>query len=103
MTLGILLTTSPEHEDVHTVVRLTRAALAQGRGVRIFLMCDGIYNLELDAFRELAERGAEIAVCSHNAEERHIAEPDGVPNLTWGSQYDFALITAECERVIAFN
>lgn len=101
--LGILLTTSPEHEDVHTVIRLTHAALAQGRAVRIFLMCDGIYNLELNAFRELAERGAEIAVCSHNAGERHIPESEGIPNLRWGSQYDFALITAECERVVTFN
>ena len=28
---------------------------------------------------------------------------EDVENVLWGSQYDFAQITAECDRVIAFN
>ncbi|MBT3270317.1 DsrE family protein [Candidatus Poribacteria bacterium] len=101
--LGILLTTSPESADVHTVIQLTRAARAQGRGVRIFVMCDGAYNLDTDEFRKLALEGAEIAACSQNASERGVEEVEDIPNLTWGSQYDFAQITAECDRVISFT
>ena len=102
-TLGILLTTSAEHEDAHTVAQLARAASAQGRGVRVFIMCDGVYNLLGSGLRELAAEGVQIAVCGQNAEVRHVAPIEDVENLTWGSQYDFAQMTAECDRVIAFN
>lgn len=102
-TLGILLTTSPERADVHTVIQLTRAARAQGRAVRIFVMCDGAYNLNTDEFQKLAIEGALISACSQNASERGVEEVEGIPNLTWGSQYDFAQMTAECDRVISFN
>ena len=102
-TLGILLTTSGEHQDAYTVSRLARAALEQGRAVRVFAMCDGVYNLTESGLLELAAEGVEISVCGQNAEERHVEPIEDVPNLTWGSQYDFAQITAECDRVIAFN
>ena len=102
-TLGILLTTSAEHQDVHTVSRLARAAREQGRDVRVFVMCDGVYNLKDPGLRELAARGVQVSVCGQNAEQRHIEPIEDIPNVTWGSQYDFAQITAECDRVIAFN
>jgi len=102
-TLGILLTTSPERADVHTVIQLTRAARSQGREVRIFVMCDGAYNLNTDEFQKLGLEGASIWACSQNASERGVEEVEGIPNLTWGSQYDFALMTGECDRVISFN
>lgn len=101
--LGILLTTGFEHQDAHTVVRLARAAHAQGRRVRVFLMADGAYHIAREAFQALARDGIEVAVCAHNAEERAIPEVTGVPNLHWGSQFDLSLMTSECDRVIAFN
>lgn len=103
MSLAILLTTSPEHEDVHTVIRLAEAARTTGRSVRIFLMADGIYALNVPKLRELAAHGVEIAVCAHNAAERSFPQPPDFPHLLWGSQYDFAQMTASCERVLAFT
>ena len=102
-TLGIQLTTSTESEDAHTVIQLTRAALAKGHTVRLFVMCDGIYNLQNESFQALAREGASISVCGHNAAQRHIEPIEDVPNLEWGSQHDFAKITAECDRVVVFN
>ena len=102
-TLGILLTTSPERADAHTVIQLTRAARAQGRAVRIFVMCDGAYNLNTDEFQKLGLEGVEIVACSQNASERGVEEVEDMPNVTWGSQYDFAQMTGECDRVISFN
>jgi len=102
-TLGVLLTTSPEHADLHTVVHLTRAALSQGRRVRLFLMCDGVYGLLGSELRELAGEGAQIVLCGQNAAERHVDPIEDIENVRWGSQYDFAQIAAECDRVIAFN
>jgi len=42
--LGILLSTGPHSENVHTAIRIAEAALHQGKEVRIFLMGDGVYS-----------------------------------------------------------
>lgn len=98
--LGILLTTSTESENTHTVIRLTEAAIDEGVEVRIFLMCDGVYHLNHEKFEKLAKRGANIVVCAHNAIERKVGKKDFV---SWGSQYDLACMVKECDRFLAFN
>ena len=98
--LGILLTTSTESENTHTVVKLTEAAIVEGVEVQIFLMCDGVYNLNHEKFKELAEKGALVVVCAHNAIERNVGKKDFV---LWGSQYDLACMVKECDRFLAFN
>ncbi|MBI2955044.1 MAG: DsrE family protein [Chloroflexi bacterium] len=98
--LGILLTTTPESENTHTVVRLAEAALTAGKEVRIFLMCDGVHNTNDARFMSLIEKGAQISLCAYNADQRHVAQKDQV---LWGSQYDLAGIVEESDRFIAFN
>lgn len=105
--LGILLTTSPENQNTQTVLQITRAALAQGKEVRIFLMCDGVHNLHHPGFISLLGQGAkvqgltpEVAVCALSAEQRAIQEQKSV---TWGSQYDLATLVSEVDRFLAFN
>lgn len=98
--LGILLTTTPENENTHTVVKLAEAALEAGKEVRVFLMCDGVHNLNDDRFMSLIEKGVQVAVCAHNAEQRHVAQKEKV---VWGSQYDLAGIVEESDRFLAFN
>ena len=98
--LGLLLTTTPENENTHTVVKLAEAALLAGKEVHIFLMCDGVHNANDKRVLALIEKGVKVAVCAHNAKERHVAERD---QILWGSLYDFACIAEECDRLLAFN
>ncbi len=98
--LGILLTTSTESENTHTVVKLTEAAIEEGVEVHIFLMCDGVYHLNHEGFKGLAEKGAHVVVCAHNAIERKVGKKDFV---FWGSQYDLACMVKDCDRFLAFN
>ncbi|MDL5502723.1 MAG: DsrE family protein, partial [Candidatus Methanoperedens sp.] len=87
MKLGILLTTSPENENTNTVIEISKAAREQGHNVSIFLMYDGVYNVNKKEFAELVDKGIEIAICAFNAEQRKIAKVDGI---LFGSQYDHA-------------
>lgn len=98
--LGILLTTSPENENTHTVIRLTEAALAAGTAVEMFLMCDGVYHLNDPRVAELSAKGAKVVVCAHNAIERNVERKDFVH---WGSQYDLATLVKESDRFLSFN
>lgn len=98
--LGILLTTSPESENTHTVVRLAEAALKAGIAVEMFLMCDGVYHLEDSRLADLSARGVRVVVCAHNAVERKVERKDFVH---WGSQYDLASLVKDSDRFLSFN
>jgi sulfur relay (sulfurtransferase) complex TusBCD TusD component (DsrE family) len=100
MKLGILLTTSPENENTNTVISISSAAREQGHEVSIFLMYDGVYNIQKKEFTYLIEKGVNITVCAFNAEQRNIARVDGI---LFGSQYDHACIASEVDRFISFG
>jgi sulfur relay (sulfurtransferase) complex TusBCD TusD component (DsrE family) len=100
MKLGILLTTSPEKEDKYTVIKFTESALNSGIEVNIFLMCDGIYNINDKAFLSLLDKGANITVCAQNAYDKDIPKREGI---LFGSQYDLAVIVNESDRFLSFT
>ncbi len=100
MKLGILLTTSPENENTHTVISISTAARKAGHDVSIFLMYDGVYNVNKKEFVELVEKGVNIAVCALNVEQRKVGRVDGI---LFGSQYDHACIASEVDRFISFG
>lgn len=100
MKLGILLTSSPENENANTVIELSRAACRQGHQVSIFLMYDGVYNVNKKEFAQLADNGVSIAVCALNAEQRKVGKVDGI---LFGSQYDHACIAGGVDRFISFG
>ncbi len=100
MKLGILLTTSPENENTHTVIAMSRAARELGHEVSIFLMYDGVCNVNKKEFVELVNKGVNIAVCAFNCEQRKVGRVEGV---LFGSQYDNASIASEVDRFISFG
>ena len=100
MKLGILLTTSPENENTNTVISISSAAREMGHEVSIFLMYDGVYNIQKKEFTDLIQKGVNIAVCALNVEQRNIKRVDGI---LFGSQYDHACIASEVDRFISFG
>jgi len=98
--LGILLATSPENENTHTVIRLAETALADGKQVELFLMCDGVYHLNDARLEGLTQKGAKVVVCAQNCLERKVERK---PFVLWGSQYDLALLMKESDRFFSFN
>jgi hypothetical protein len=99
--LGMFLTTSPEHENTHTVIKLAEAAMRRGAEVHIFLMCDGVHNAFIAGFGALADQGAHIVLCSHNLSERQRPKIEGA--IVCGSQYDHAQLVSHVDRYLAFN
>ena len=97
--LGLLLTTSPEHANTHTVIKLAEAAVRKGVEVQIFLMCDGVLNVNHVPFLSLIDNGVQICLCQQNLNERFQDEVDGI---RLGSQYDFASNVRDMDRLLAF-
>ncbi|MBI4832222.1 MAG: DsrE family protein [Candidatus Lindowbacteria bacterium] len=97
--LGMLLTTSPEHANTQTVIKIAEAALRKGIEVRVFLSCDGVLNCNQVPLLKLIDQGAQICLCQQNLNERFQDEANGV---TLGSQYDLACNVRDMDRMLAF-
>jgi len=96
--IAIQLLSGHDWEDARTVRKIAEAALALGHEVNIFLMDDGVYHSA--AFAELANQGARLALCAHNAYQRGLPRVEGV---LFGGQNDWAVMVAEADRVISFG
>ena len=117
MKIGILLCSSPESQDGHTVGRLAEGLLAGGHQLSVFLMDDGVYHAARHAgpaapgkpgysaldLAGLIERGAKVALCAVTAKARGVAESQLYPAVEWSSQYELAQIVKESDRFLAFG
>lgn len=110
MRLGILLTTSPEHQNSTTAIRVARAALELGHQVELFLMDDGVYSLLnspenriAKEFASLQEQGATLTLCGSNCGPRGATKETLIPGVTVGSQYDHAQILHRADRFLVFG
>jgi sulfur relay (sulfurtransferase) complex TusBCD TusD component (DsrE family) len=108
--IGFLLTTSPEHQDGHTVYHLSETFLERGAAVEIFLMEDGVYHgvkknslkrLGPD-FTFLVKKGVPISACSFNTEIRGLSEENFIEGVQLRSQYDLSRLVGECDRFLSF-
>lgn len=73
--LGLLLSTSPEHANINTVVQLSKAALSSGHDIYLYLMDEGTKNLPDARLKELQAQGLKLFVCAYGAQRRGM-EPD---------------------------
>jgi len=96
----ILVTSSPESENSRTLSRTTEAAINLGHKVQIFLMCDGVYHILHQDLFTLIEKGAEVTLCAHNAQERGLEKR---PGIAFGSQYDLACMVAQSDSFLSLT
>ena len=111
MKIGVLLCSSPESQDGHTIGRLADGLLAAGHSVSLFLMDDGVYHAARTAtngysalgLSRLLERGATVALCAVTARARGLGEAELDPRVGLSSQYELAQIVKEADRFLAFG
>jgi sulfur relay (sulfurtransferase) complex TusBCD TusD component (DsrE family) len=110
MRLGILLTTSPEHQNTTTALSVAGAALELGHQVEFFLMDDGVYNVLAGPENPVAKRfatvqaqGATVTLCGSNCDPRGVTKETAIEGVTIGSQYDHARILHRADRFLVFG
>ncbi|MBI4825485.1 MAG: DsrE family protein [Nitrospirae bacterium] len=98
MKLGILVNTDKHAGDV---VGITKAALAKGHEVIIFMMDSGNYLLGNPDVTGLCEQaGVSMSFCDHSAQKLGVSK-DGIPKkVSCGSQFDNANMNSAADRVI---
>lgn len=99
MKLGILLTTPPSYQNTHSVIEISKAARKKGHDVGIFMMSDGVYNIQYQPLMDLGRVGVDLSLCAHNASQRGLSRLEG---LQWGSQFDLSVLVNESDRFLTF-
>jgi sulfur relay (sulfurtransferase) complex TusBCD TusD component (DsrE family) len=97
-TLAILLCHGPDSADARRAARLVAAALDRGITPRLFLMADGVHNVDRGPLAEWVGQ-VDITLCAVNAEAAGTARRDGV---RFGSQHDHMVLVTSSDRVVAF-
>lgn len=96
--LGILVNTAGHLQQV---AGLTRAALAAGAQVAIFVMDEGTRLLADCAFTALAELdGVSVSVCEHSAQAFGVSPGGLSARIRFGSQLNNASMVGAAERVV---
>jgi sulfur relay (sulfurtransferase) complex TusBCD TusD component (DsrE family) len=111
MQIGILLTSSSDHENSYLVGKLSEAWLKQGHQVEVFLMGEGVYNGRAvhspkrphNALPSLIGLGAKVSLCGVTAEARGIGEGDLYPGVEVASQYELSKIVDRADRFLTFG
>lgn len=68
--LGLMLSTSPGHRNLDTVVGLSEAALDRGAQVYLYLIDDGVAAVDDPRVQALGDRGARLFVCAFGCQKR---------------------------------
>ena len=67
----MLLSTGPEHSNLDACLGLSREALDRGVDLYLYLVDDGVANIDDDRILELGRRGARLFVCAYGCQRRH--------------------------------
>ncbi|WP_297887477.1 DsrE family protein [Sulfurihydrogenibium sp.] len=97
MKLLILMASNPYSADFNTMVKFSEAAIKRKDEISIFLMANGVYCLNHDKMKELAEKGVKIYYCAHNAHQRKINPVDFAES---SSMYGLSKLISQVDKVI---
>ncbi len=111
MKIGILLTSSADHEDGYLVGKLSEAWLKHGHEVEWFLMGEGVYHAQAfsspkrpyTALPTVMSLGAKVSVCGVTAEARGLSEADLYAGIEIASQYELSRIVDRADRFLTFG
>ncbi len=109
--IGILLNTSPEHQNTYSACKLLEVFLEAGHGAELFLMNDGIYNvLKNDSpyrlfggVHDLMDKGLKVSLCLTTGDIRGFGEADFIDGVECRSQDHLADIVAASDYFLHFG
>jgi len=71
--LGVLLSTSPENENLEKVIFLLNEAVHEGVTAYLYFIDDGVLNIGLPEIDALADSGVHLFACAYGAGRRGVA------------------------------
>lgn len=98
--LGILLSTPPENKNLITVVSLAKEALHQGIDTYLYLVDDGVKNVDRPEIGALSKEGVKLFLCAYGAQRRNIPVSD---KAVFCGLVVLSDLVKGCDRFVTFN
>lgn len=98
--LGILLSTPPEDKNLTTVSSLANEALRQGVDTYLYLVDEGVRNLDRPEMERLRQNGVKLFLCAYGAQRRGIPTSDKAVFCGLAVLSD---LVKGCDHFVTFN
>lgn len=98
--MGILLSTGKEHPNSATASALIRTGLSKGIDIYLYLIDDGVTNIEKEDYARLSDRGVKLFVCAYSCQRRGIPRDD---RFTYCGLVVLSELVNTCDRFIPLN
>lgn len=101
--LGLLLSTPPAHPNLATVTRLSQEAIKANIDVYLYLIDEGVKNLNDARLLELSGAGAKFFVCAYGCQQHGVSTDKLDPSVNLCGLVILSNIINGCDRFVAFN
>ncbi len=101
--LGLLLSTPPSHHNAEVVAGLSREALRSQVNVYLYLIDEGVKNLENPTILNLASAGVTLNVCAYGCQQHNVSTEGYGQEVTFCGLVVLSQIMTGCDRFLAFN
>ena len=98
--LGLLLSTPPENKNLKTVVSLAKEARRRKLEVYLYLVDDGVKNLDRPEIDALSQEGVKLFLCAYGAQRRGIPNSD---KAVFCGLVVLSDLVKGCDRFVTFN
>lgn len=98
--LGILLSTPPEDKNLTTVASLANEALCQGVDTYLYLIDEGVRNVDRPEMERLKRNGVKLFLCAYGAQRRGIPTSD---KAVFCGLVVLSDLVKGCDRFVTFN
>ena len=99
--LGLLLSTPPSRHNTEVVVGLSREALRSKVRVYLYLIDEGVKNLENPQILDLASAGVKLNVCAYGCQQHNVATEGYGQEVTFCGLVVLSQIITGCDRFIS--
>ena len=101
--LGILLSTPPDHPNAETVAKLSQAAQQAHAQVYLYLIDEGVKNLQNPDILGLTDLGVKLSVCAYGCQQHKVSTDGYGPDVTFCGLVVLSQIVTGCDQFVAFN
>jgi sulfur relay (sulfurtransferase) complex TusBCD TusD component (DsrE family) len=101
--LGLLLSTDQTHPHAETVYQLSKTALENKVDTYLYLIDEGVKNLEDPRFIGLASEGLKLFVCAYGCQQHQVSTDGYGKEITFCGLVILSNIIDGCDRFLAFN
>ncbi|MCP9440435.1 MAG: DsrE family protein [Nitrospira sp.] len=101
--LGILLALPPADRSATIVYGLAQAAREAGHDVYLYLIDEGVKNLNSPSYRNLATSGVHMFACAYGCQQHHVSTADLDPSISLCGLVVLSGLIDACEPFLSFT